>query len=443
MFKFNLNFFNKNKDTPSEQKTLFKELKKSSIVVFVVIGSFFFLKNQLKPNSEDPNVEFMKIGSTTKEPNLDESQLLYLEKNAPKYILRKDTFLNSNFTPLFRRLTINQINLMRKLVIYNTLNFIENDIQSKYFIFNYKRLNIENVSKFKSGEYPEGVIIQIPKKYQDYDSKYVYQKQLARFIITATINNADELSAVNLTNNVSNNDDSYLICYKLEIKENEYNFSNCKTDYSEAIKYFTDNWNNVNKFPAVVNKNTRIFYAFNTLSFWGLKNNSFCYKNLDSNIAEIFNFYPECYKEILLADQNIRNQNPSETKEYLVYSSFVSKSLLLNVDDFKYEDGFENIGLKQQAIQLLFDKYRDLKTSRADFAFVANKIVNKYWDPEHPYATLDLGTYTPQDIWDLKNADLVVKKIVENNIALEKKQNELKRKKELEENKPIPPNNNQ
>lgn len=394
--------------------------------VILLCGIYFaysYISDRFTPK-EVNNQIYLNLSNTIQEPNMNESVFSEFEKNAPKYFLQKDVILGSNFTPLFKWLNLKQIELIRNFVLYNTIKRIEYEKENKFFLYDYNYVNITNIKNFTSNEYTSGLILNFPiNSYNEVDNQYIYQQSFGNFNIYATISKLDEVNSINIIQSKALKDNIYLVCRSLNINNTNYYFSNCKTEYGEALSYFTNNWKNINNAPNIVNLKTRLFYEYYTLAIQGLSNDSVCFNN--TSIVELDNYIENCQKDISQSINNINQFSNENYKDYLNYSHEISKSLKVNVDDLTPELGFTSIGYKDQAIRLLLNKYAPMYS--ADDLWMAKKIVNKYWNPDYPKAVLDISSYSNQDIYDLKHSREIAKSITQENIEKEKQQNKLQK----------------
>ena len=265
------NIFKSKKDKSKEDKkslNINKSIIKDSIKQGVMIMGLIYISYVLMINKLEPekieNQNFLVLSNVVREPNMNESVFDDFEKNAPKYLLNRNVVLGSNFTPFYKWLTIPQIEVLRKFTLFYVMKYIEEDKNNQFFTFDYEKINITNITKFKTGEYNNGVIVQFPiSQYQGNDTKYIYYYNMGEYHINATINNLDEINSINLLQTQIN--DLYLVCKKLEVKDQEYSFTDCKTEYGAGVEYFTNNWKNINNLPNVVKLKTRLFYEYYAL----------------------------------------------------------------------------------------------------------------------------------------------------------------------------------
>lgn len=396
-------------------KKTFKNIKKSLFFFALAFIILTYTLNKIKPENETNQV-YLNLNNVEKlDPNLNESDLEFFNKDVDKYILDKNVILYSNFTPLYKYLSIPQIEVLRKYTIFYVLQYIEEDKNSIFFKFNYNKINITNIKNFYSGTYNNGIIISFPiNQHNGTDTEYYYYNNIGNYNITASISKLDDINAINLVSTQKN--DIFLVCQKLSVNNNNYSFNNCTTEYQEALNYFSNTWKNINNFPNAVNKNTRIFYEYYSLAMQGLNNDSKCFNNY--GILNYIDFFVDCQIDIEKGVKNINNLGNIEKGDYLKFSKNISKSLNLKSEDLTPDFGFNSLGLKYRAVKLLLDTYVPIKTTEQ--IIMVNNIVNQKWNPEYPMATLDLGTYSEQDIYNIKHANEIGKALIEKNKKIEK-----------------------
>lgn len=397
-------------------KNIFKTAKKYLFFFTLFFLVITYVVNKLKPPENTLNQTYLDLGKIEqKDPNLNESDIDFFIKNTEKYTLDKNVILYSNFVPLYKWLTVNQIEVLRKYTIFYVLQYIEEDKTSQFFKFNYDKINITNIKNFNSGTYINGIIVQFPiNQYKNENNIYSYFNNLGEYKINAIISNTDDINAINLVTEQKN--DIFLICKNVKVNNYNYTFSDCITEYQEALNYFNNSWKNINNFPNAVFLKNRLFYEYYSLAMQGLNNNSKCFSQY--KITEYQNFFVDCQIDINNGIKNINNFGNKEKGDYLELSQNISKSLNINSEDLTPEFGFNSLGLKNRAIKLLLDTYAPMKTTEE--ILMATKIVNQKWNPEYPMATLDLGSYSAQDIYDIKHANEIGKALIEKNKQLEK-----------------------
>ena len=418
------NIFKSKKDKSKEDKKslninksiIIDSIKHGVLIMGLIYISYVLIINKLEPEKIE-NQNFLVLSNVVREPNMNESVFDDFEKNAPKYLLNRNVVLGSNFTPFYKWLTIPQIEVLRKFTLFYVMKYIEEDKNNQFFTFDYEKINITNITKFKTGEYNNGVIVQFPiSQYQGNDTKYIYYYNMGEYHINATINNLDEINSINLLQTQIN--DLYLVCKKLEVKDQEYSFTDCKTEYGAGVEYFTNNWKNINNLPNVVKLKTRLFYEYYALSMQGLTNDSSCYDNY--SIIEYNIFFMNCEKDINQAINNINEFGNGKKYDYLNYSRKVSSSLKIKTEDLSPELGFVSVGYKYKAIRMLLDKYAP--SYSYDELWMVTKIVNEKWNPEYPQIVVDLANYSQQDIYNIKNARQISKDLTKKNLELEKQE---------------------
>lgn len=414
----------KRKEDNSAFNLMYYMLKSTIKSGVVLLGGVYFaysyISDRFTPKNGNNQI-YLNLSNTVQEPNMNESVFNSFEKNAPKYYLQKDVVLGSNFTPLFKWLNIKQIELIRNFVLYNSIKRIEDEKDNKFFSYDYNYVNITNIKNFNSNDYTSGLIINFPiNSYHEIDNKYIYQQSFGNYNVYATISKLDEVNSINIIQSKSLKDNIYLVCRTLNINNDNYSFSNCKTEYGEALDYFTNNWKNINNAPNIVNLKTRLFYEYYALAIQGLSNDSVCFNT--TSIVELDGYIENCQKDIEQSIINISQFSNDAYKDYLNYSREISSSLKIKTEDLTPDLGFTSLGYKDQAIRLLLNKYAPMYS--ADDLWMAKKLVNKYWNPDYPKAVLDISSYSNQDIYDLKHAREIAKAITQENIEKEKKTNQ-------------------
>lgn len=422
MKKIMFKIFNKKNKIETVKKSMIKDIFKNGVVIIgVSMLIYLVFKNNISPEPL-PDQIYIDLKNTIKEPNLNESEILLFQKNANKFVFARSVVVGSNFTPFYKWLTIPQIEILRKFTLFYFIQYIENDQQNQFFNFNLDKISINNIHRFKSGYYENGIILNFPiNNRQEYENnKYLYSNRIGNFEEFAKIDNTDEVNVINLLNS-SSNGDIYLICQNLQKINNKYLFSSCKTEYSAGLDYFKKIWLNINNVPDFVFLKTKLFYEYYALSIQGLNKDSYCYK--DYPIIEYQEFFINCQIDIKNGINKINNYGSKDREDYLKFSQQISKSLKIKSTDLSPSLGFQPIGYKYKAIQMLLDKYAPIYSSEQ--LWMIKKIVNKKWNPEYPSIVLDLSNYSEQDIYDIKNANQIGKELKQKNKELEQKQKKL------------------
>lgn len=417
MFGFGSGKLN-NKPIDSSGKRFVKEFFKGSFLILCVsVLGYTILVSRIEP-PQSKEIRYIDLKNVISlDSNINESALSFLQNNSQKYILDKSVVVNSGFVPFLKWVQINQVDVLKKINMYYTLNYIENGIDNEYFKYNYDRITVSNTNRFQGGD-ANGIIVYFPTNnyIEKSATSYEFHNELGKKEIIANINNIDEINAINLLQTQTN--DLYLICRNLSRTQDVLTFDDCKTEYSEALQVFKNIWQNINNAPFAVDVNARLFFEYYLLAMQNITSDSSCYINYGA--YDFKNFYDNCSKDIIKSAIELNDQNISNKNKYLDYSKNISNSLMIKDEDLTPEMGFSAVGYKDMAVRNLLDKYAPMYS--IEQLNMAKQIVNKYYDYKHPKGILELDGYSYEDIYNIKNADAIGKEKLRKNQELEKQQ---------------------
>lgn len=420
--------FFKKKDKKEKVEDVKKSFIKDTFKMTFMVSACVFVGYRIISRETVPDLSgdrtYLDLQNVIKNPNVNESTLDFIEKNAKTYFFKPQFIKGSSFIPVYKYVTVPQIEIMRKFSIYYYLEYIENGTENKYFKYDIKRLDITNISSLKSGVYSNGISVLFnPEKISGTDDSYNLSSSYGSYRVSTKITDIDEINAINLTS--ADRSDIYLICTNLNKKsETDLEFSNCKTEYSYALQYFTDLWKNINSSPMIIQTHARLFFEYYILTLQNLNPKSVCYSD-DYKIYEYKYFVKDCSTDVKNADDDMDYVSNEKYRSNIDFSIKVSKSLFLRDEDLSTDYGFNPIGYRYKAEKLILQTY--IKGYYTNAQLMATKeVVLKHYNKQYPAASLDLGTYTNQDIYDIVNADKINQmKALENG----KRENEEKAKK--------------